>query len=222
MPVDTFTLGAGLRLNWSQDGYNLTANGGYYSRQKWEPWGDPEFFSYEPTQKDYWKYSVELTKGFYFENFRKLLVKLSYLDGQDLDRWSQWDFGPFSTTALTGFPSGTVRADRAYEAIISYGLNIENDRPLRARLRPGPRHEPVRRRRQRVLLGHRDHDRRSTVRGTARASAPRSATRSSRAACTASRSTCSCSRSSRSSGAAGTIRESSISGAAPAIVRAHG
>ena len=125
VPVDTFTLGAGLRLNWSQDGYNLTANAGYYSRQKWEPWGDPRFFSYEPTQKDYWKYSVDLTKGFYFENFRKLLVKLSYLDGQDLDRWSQWDFGPFSTTALTGFPSGTVLADRAYEAIISYGINIQ-------------------------------------------------------------------------------------------------
>ncbi len=125
VPVDTFTLGAGLRLNWSQDGYNLAANAGYYSRQKWEPWGDPLYFSYEPTQKDYWKYSVELTKGFYFENFRKLLVKLSYLDGQDLDRWSQWDFGPFSSTALTGFPSGTVLADRAYEAIISYGINIQ-------------------------------------------------------------------------------------------------
>ncbi len=125
VPVDTFTLGAGLRLNWSEDGYNVSANGGYYSRQKWEPWGDPEFFTYEPTQKDYWKYSVELTKGFYFANFRKLLVKLSYLDGQDLDRWSQWDFGPFSTNSLTGFPSGTVLADRAYEAIISYGINIQ-------------------------------------------------------------------------------------------------
>jgi len=126
VPVDTFTLGAGLRLNWNQDGYNIAAEGGYFSRAKWEPWGDPNFPVYDPDTKNYWKYSVNATKGFYFENFRKLLVKLSYLDGQNLDRFSQWDFGPFTSNALTGFPSGTVLADRAFEAIVSYGINIEN------------------------------------------------------------------------------------------------
>lgn len=126
VPVDTFTLGAGLRLNWNQDGYNLTANGGYYSRAKWEPWGDPNFPTYSPNQKDYWKYSVEATKGFYFQDFRKLLVKVAYLGGKDLDRFSQWDFGPFTTTQLTGFPSGSVLADEAVLSNISYGLNIEN------------------------------------------------------------------------------------------------
>ena len=68
---------------------------------------------------------MDATKGFYFANFRKLLVKVSYLDGKDLDRFSQWDFGPFTANALTGFPSGTVLADRAYEAIVSYGINIQ-------------------------------------------------------------------------------------------------
>ena len=126
VPVDTFTLGAALRLNWSQDGYNLTANGGYYVRQKWEPWGDPDLPVYEPNAKDYWKYSVEATKGFYFANFRKLLVKLAYLGGQDLDRFSQWDFGPFTTTSLTGFPSGSVVANEAVLNNLSYGINIES------------------------------------------------------------------------------------------------
>jgi hypothetical protein len=126
VPVDTFTLGAALRLNWSQDGYNLTANGGYYARQKWEPWGDPDLPVYDPNAKDYWKYSVEATKGFYFANFRKLLVKLSYLGGQDLDRFSQWDFGPFTTTSITGFPSGSVVANEAVLNNLSYGINIES------------------------------------------------------------------------------------------------
>ena len=125
VPVDTFTFGAGLRLNWNQAGYNIAANAGYFSRAKWEPWGDAGFPFYDPTAKDYWKYSVDATKGFYFANFRKLLVKVSYLDGKDLDRFSQWDFGPFTGNALTGFPSGTVLADRAYEAIVSYGINIQ-------------------------------------------------------------------------------------------------
>ena len=126
VPVDTFTLTAGLRLNWSEAGYNLTAEGAYYARQNWEPWGAPDFFTYSPDQKDYWKYSFQASKGFYFANFRKLLVKLAYLGGQHLDRFSQWDFGPFSTTSMTGFPSGSVVANEAVLNNLSYGLNIEN------------------------------------------------------------------------------------------------
>lgn len=125
-PVDTFTNGAELRLNWNQAGYNVALKGGYFARAKWEPWGDPATSGFDPEQQTYWKYSVELTKGFYFPGFRKLLVKLSYLDGTRLDRFSQWDFGPFGSTTLHGFPGGSVRADRAALANLSYGLNIEN------------------------------------------------------------------------------------------------
>jgi hypothetical protein len=125
-PVDTFTNGVGARLNWNEDGYNIAVNGGYYSRSQWRPWGDPATSNYDPRQKDYWKYAVDVTKGFYFADFRKLFVHLAYLDGQDLDRFSQWDFGPFSTNGLEGFPGGSVLAQRAVQANISYGVNIEN------------------------------------------------------------------------------------------------
>jgi len=126
VPVSAFTLGAGLRLNWSQAGYNIQGEADYYDRQKWEPWGAPDFFTYLPSQKDYWKWDFSAQKGFYFENFRKLLAKVEYLGGKDLDRWSQWDFGPFSTHSMTGFPSGSVLADSAWLNNLSYGLNIEN------------------------------------------------------------------------------------------------
>ncbi len=124
-PVSTFTYGAGLKLNWNEDGYNVAALGGYYSRAKWEAWGDPDTSGYDPSQKNFWKYSVDVSKGFYFAKFRKLLLKVSYLGGQDLDRFSQWDFGPFSTNSMIGFPSGAVLADHAYQANVSYGLNIQ-------------------------------------------------------------------------------------------------
>jgi hypothetical protein len=129
VPVSTFTLGAGLRLNWSEAGYNIQGEADYYSRQKWEPWGfvtDPRFFTYLPSQKDYWKWDFSAQKGFYFANFRKLLAKIEYMGGQDLDRWSQWDFGPFGTHSMTGYPSGSVLADSAWLSNLSYGLNIEN------------------------------------------------------------------------------------------------
>jgi hypothetical protein len=125
-PVDTWTTGAEFRLNWNNSGYNLSGRGGYYSRQNWQPWGDPATSGYSPDQKNYWLWSFEALKGFYFENFRKLLVKVSYLGGTDLDRFSQWDFGPFNRNALAGFPSGAVRAERAGYASISYGINIES------------------------------------------------------------------------------------------------
>ena len=123
-PVDTMTYGAELRLSWNQDGYNLVAKGTYASRDKWAAWGDPATSGFDPDQKTYWKYSAELTKGFYFSKFRKLGVSVSYLDGQRLDRWSRWDFGPFTTNKISGFPSGSVRADRAILNNLSYGVNL--------------------------------------------------------------------------------------------------
>ena len=125
-PVDTLTTGTELRLAWNQAGYNLVVKGSYASRAKWEPWGDPATSGYDPSQKSYWKYSAELRKGFYFPGFRKLAVAVSYLDGRNLDRFSEWDFGPFGSSPLSGFPSGSVRADRAVLANLSYGLNVEN------------------------------------------------------------------------------------------------
>jgi hypothetical protein len=125
-PVDTLTNGAELRLAWNEAGYNLTGRLSYNDRHKWAPWGDPETSGYNPNQKDYWRYSVEAQKGFYFENFRKLFVKVSYLDGFDLDRFSQWDFGPFGSAEIRGFPRGSLRADRAIVNNLSYGINIEN------------------------------------------------------------------------------------------------
>lgn len=125
-PVDTFTNGAELRLSWNEDGYNLVVKGTYSARVKWEPWGDPATSGYDPDQKTSWKYSAALSKAFFFPEYRKLGVSLTYLDGQRLDRFSRWDFGPLGTTQLSGFPGGSVRADRAVLANLSYGLNFQN------------------------------------------------------------------------------------------------
>jgi hypothetical protein len=125
-PVDTWTLGAELRLTWNQNGYNLAVKNGYYSRQNWQPWGNPLTSGYNPDQKDYWRLSVDLRKTFHFAEFRRLAVAMTYFNGANLDRFSQWDFGPFGQSRLYGFPGGSVRADSAGLVNLSYGLNIEN------------------------------------------------------------------------------------------------
>ena len=175
VPTSTFTLGAGLRLNWSQAGYNVTAEGDYYDRQNWAALGRSRLLHLPAVAEGLLEVLVSVQKGFYFADFRKLLVKVDYLGGKDLDRFSQWDFGPFSTHSMTGFPSGSVLADSAWLNNLSYGLNIENvirfeleyDQALvtnRRRRVPATRTSPASASRPR-----------STARGTTRASAPTSA-----------------------------------------------
>jgi hypothetical protein len=125
-PVDTFTDGAELRIVGNYRGFNATAIGGYYRRRDWQPWGIPETSEYDPTQRDYLKYQLSLTKDQYFPGFRKLHLGLTYLDGQDLDRFSKYEFGAFSGAPIHGFKSGSVKTETALVGTISYGLNIED------------------------------------------------------------------------------------------------
>jgi hypothetical protein len=125
-PVDTFTDGAELRLVGNYKGFNATAIGGYYRRREWDPWGDPATSEFEPTHRDYMKYQLSLTKDQYFPGFRKLHVGLTYLDGQDLDRFARYEFGAFSGAPIHGFKSGSVRTQTALVGTVSYGLNIQD------------------------------------------------------------------------------------------------
>jgi hypothetical protein len=125
-PVDTFTDGAELRLVGNYKGFNATAIGGYYRRRDWEPWGNPATSEFDPSHRDYVKYQLSLTKDQYFPGFRKLHVGLTYLDGQDLDRFSKYEFGAFSGAPIHGFKSGSVKTHTALLGSVSYGLNIED------------------------------------------------------------------------------------------------
>ena len=125
-PVDTFTDGAELRLVGNYRGFNATAVGGYYRRREWTLWGTPETTEFDPKHKDYVKYQLSLSKDQYFPGFRKLHVALTYLDGQDLDRFSKYEFGAFSGAPIHGFKSGSVKTQTALVGSVSYGLNIED------------------------------------------------------------------------------------------------
>ena len=126
VPVDTFTDGAELKLVGNLKGFSATVTGGYFRRRKWEPWGDPATSEYDPKQKDYWKYSLSVSKDQYFSGFRKLHLGVGYLGGVDLDRFSKYEFGSFSGNPIRGFKSGSLRTEKAIVANVSYGLNFED------------------------------------------------------------------------------------------------
>jgi hypothetical protein len=125
-PVDTFTDGADLKLVGNFSGFNVVADGSFYRRRRWEFWGDPSTSEYEAKQKEYWRYSLSVSKDRYFPGFRKLHLGLSYQGGSNLDRFSKYEFGTFSGNPLRGYKSGSLRTESAIVGNISYGLNIED------------------------------------------------------------------------------------------------
>jgi hypothetical protein len=115
-----------LKLVANISGFAATATGDYLSRQHWEPWGEPGNPDYSPSNKNYWTWSMSVSKDQYFPGFRKLHVGLSYLSGSGLDRFSKYEFGSFSSHPIRGYPSGNLRTEKAWIANLSYGLNIED------------------------------------------------------------------------------------------------
>jgi hypothetical protein len=125
-PVDTVTTGAELKLIANVTGFNATVAASYFNRNRWELWGDPSDLEFKPSQKDYIRWEASLSKDQYFSGFRKLHAKIGYVDGNDLDRFSKYEFGSFSPHPMHGFQSGSLRTQRAWVANLSYGLNIED------------------------------------------------------------------------------------------------
>jgi len=125
-PVDTFTDGADVKLVGNLSGFNAIASGSFYRRRRWELWGDPLTSEFDPKQKEYWRYSLSLSKDRYFSGFRKLHLGLSYQSGSNLDRFSKYEFGSFSGNPVRGYQSGSLRTESAFVGNVSYGLNIED------------------------------------------------------------------------------------------------
>jgi MucB/RseB N-terminal domain len=105
-PVNTATNGFGLTWEWKQAGYSFSAGGVEYRRANWEPWGDPG--DYNPSQRDYLRYSASLSKDFFF-GLSKVHLNTAYYGGQDLDRFSMYQFGFFDDNRIHGVPSSGVR-----------------------------------------------------------------------------------------------------------------
>ena len=93
------------------------------SRSNWEFWGLPENDEYHPDQKDYRRWRVNFAKTWWLPEFRRVRVSFEHLDGSNLDRFSGYDFGIFGNSAVAGYPSGLVRAEKADGVHLLAGIN---------------------------------------------------------------------------------------------------
>jgi hypothetical protein len=124
LPNDGGTHSVSTELRYDRSGYRARFAGSYHTRSDWEPWGLEGSTEFDPEQEDYLRWSARFEKNWWLEKFRTIGVQLTYVDGQDLDRFSRYDFGIFGDLSIPGYQGGLVRADQAAGMDVGYGLSF--------------------------------------------------------------------------------------------------
>jgi hypothetical protein len=124
VPSDHIDHRFGLTARYNRGGYRLRLGGGYAFRDEWEPWGFAGNPDYSPEKEDYITYGAGIAKTWHLPNFLKFGAEVEYVGGEDLDRFSKYQFGPFSDIVVRGYRSELIRAEEAYAVHLSYGFNM--------------------------------------------------------------------------------------------------
>jgi hypothetical protein len=121
-PSSTTTHGIGVSYEYKRGGYSVIANGTWFGRARWKPWGPAG--NLQETPRTYDKYSLNVSKDWYVGLFQKIHVNGAWFGGDRLDRFSQYQFGMFDDTKIHGVPSSGVRYGELSMARGSYSFNI--------------------------------------------------------------------------------------------------
>jgi hypothetical protein len=122
LPASTFTTSGGFNYEYRRAGYSLLGSWTWFRRARWQPWGDESTF--DPSTRTYDKYSVGLSKDFYFEPFSKIHLNAAYYGGERLDRFSMYRSGLFDETRMRGVPSAGIRFSELALLRASYSFNL--------------------------------------------------------------------------------------------------
>ena len=124
VPETTWTSALAVDLSYSRWGYRLGLAASANDRHSWDYWGLPGNDEYSPDQQDYMWWSAVLGKTWWPGRFGKVGLELEHLDGNDLDRFSKYDFSTFGRGRVAGYQGGLVTASTADGVHASGGLNI--------------------------------------------------------------------------------------------------
>jgi hypothetical protein len=126
VPGDTLTHRLGLGLQFARAGYRLNLEGTFNQRSDWDFWGLPGNREFDPEQEDYLTWGASVAKNWYLPGFKKFGLELNYAGGEDLDRFSKYQFGFFGGSRVHGYQSGKVRAEELYAAHATFGFEVGN------------------------------------------------------------------------------------------------
>lgn len=126
IPEDTLVQELGLDITYSRSGYRFRVSGSLNERQDWEFWGLPDNTEFNAEQEDFLKWQVSLGKTWWLPNFTKFGIELEHLNGEDLDRFSKYDFGLFGDGSVAGYQNGLVVASEANGVHLTYGIGLSD------------------------------------------------------------------------------------------------
>ena len=124
LPQDTFTHTFQAELSYNRSGYRFEVEGSFNQRSDWEFWGLPGNTEFNPEQEDFIRWQVTAAKTWWLPRFTKFGIELEHLNGEDLDRFSSYDFGIFGDSSVAGYPNGLVRGEEATGVHLNYGFNF--------------------------------------------------------------------------------------------------
>ncbi len=124
LPSDHFSHRLSLAGRYNRKGYRMRLGGAYHLRSQWEPWGFPGNPEYEPDDDRYTTWRASVGKTWHLPKFLKFGAELEYVDGSNLDRFSKYEFGFFSSVRVHGYQSDKVRAEQALALHLTYGFDV--------------------------------------------------------------------------------------------------
>jgi hypothetical protein len=126
IPTDGGTLRLEADVYWDVAGWTLSGSYGWFRRNRWGPWGYPGNPEYDPGKNEFSLYSATVARDFPLPAFRLIRVGASWLGSSNTDRFSEYTFGTFGGTPLTGFSTGNLRAQQAIVVRGAYGYVFGN------------------------------------------------------------------------------------------------
>ncbi|MDH3786580.1 MAG: hypothetical protein OEV00_14805, partial [Acidobacteriota bacterium] len=141
LPQDHTLIATALDAEYNRRGWSLTANVTRASRSEWEEFGlfdigNDTYLVYDPMTEAYipgapeevfdsfMRWRVSAFKEWYLAKFQKLRVAASFLEGEDLDRFSKFQFSLLGADRLAGFAGSGVRFDRGVIVRTGYAFNL--------------------------------------------------------------------------------------------------
>ena len=109
---------------YNRRGWRLRAGATQAIRSDWDFWGLPGNTEFDQDQEEYTKWSAGIGKTWHLPKFQKIGVEVEYAGGENLDRFSKYQFGFFGGLRVRGYQIDLIRAEEAVVAHLSYGVNV--------------------------------------------------------------------------------------------------
>ncbi|MEM9406086.1 MAG: hypothetical protein AAGA81_08630 [Acidobacteriota bacterium] len=124
IPEDHLSHTFGLLARYDRKGYRFRLGGSHSIRSDWEPWGFADNPDFDPEKDEFQLWGAGINKIWHLPKFTKIGAEIEYVGGDNLDRFSKYQFGFFSDIRVHGYRQDRVRAEEAFAAHLSYGFEL--------------------------------------------------------------------------------------------------